>query len=102
MHRTCQLVCALLPTLAVLAFPDAGRSFRVSWPGHLQGFPVPGATVTVTQGTKRVSTVTDQGGSYSFADLAEGSAKIKIEMQGFSTIEAELTITPNMPAANGN
>lgn len=63
------------------------------------GFPVPGATVTVTQGTRQVSTVTDQGGSYSFADLAEGSAKIEIEMQCFRTIEAEVSISPNMPAA---
>jgi hypothetical protein len=31
------------------------------------GFPVPGATVTATQGTNKVATVTDQEGIYSFA-----------------------------------
>jgi hypothetical protein len=63
------------------------------------GFPVPGATITVTQGTKKISTVSDQGGLFNFVDLEDGPAKIEIEMQGFSTIEADVTITPNMPAA---
>ena len=36
------------------------------------GVPVPGATVTVTQGDKRFSTVTDRQGLYQFADLADG------------------------------
>jgi trimeric autotransporter adhesin len=65
-----------------------------------RGWPVPGATVTVTQGTKHTSTVTDQGGLFSFADLRDGPVKIEIEMQCFSTIEAEASITPNMPAAD--
>ncbi len=56
--------------------------------------PLPGATVTVTQGTKKVSTVTDQGGLYTFPDLADGPGKIEIEMQCFSTVHAEMTISP--------
>lgn len=36
------------------------------------GFPVPGATVTVTQGVKQLSTTTDQQGVYEFADLPDG------------------------------
>ena len=58
------------------------------------GLPVPGATVTATQGEKKVSIVTDQGGLYDFPDLADGPWKIKIEMQCFRTIEADLTIIP--------
>src|ERR1700733_11761191 len=86
MHRTSQLVCVLLPTLAVLTFPMLAAASEYHGQVTSGGFPVPGASVRVTQGTRRVSTVTDQGGSYSFADLAEGSAKIEIEMQGFRTI----------------
>jgi uncharacterized GH25 family protein len=52
------------------------------------GFPVPGATVTATQGTKKVSVVSDQGGVYTFDDLADGPWKIEIEMQCFEKFAA--------------
>ncbi len=59
---------------------------------------MPGATVTVTQGKKSVTTVSDQGGLFTFTDLVDGPARVEIEMQGFSTLAAEVTITPNTPA----
>lgn len=62
------------------------------------GLPLPGATVTVTQGTKKVSVVTDQGGLYTFPDLADGPGNIEVEMQCFSTVHAEITISPATPA----
>jgi hypothetical protein len=62
------------------------------------GFPVPGATVTATQGTKKFTVVADQGGVYSFADLPDGPWKIEIEMQLFSKLEADVAVTPNLPA----
>jgi hypothetical protein len=62
------------------------------------GFPVPGATVTATQGTKKFTVVADQGGVYSFADLPDGPWKIEIEMQLFSRLEADVAVTPNLPA----
>ena len=98
MHRSLQLVCALLCTLAALAFPAVAAASQYHGQITFQGWPVPGATVTVTLGTKGVSTVSDQAGLYKFADLPDGPAKIKIEMQGFSTIEADLTIAANTPA----
>jgi len=61
------------------------------------GFPVPGATVTATQGTKKISVVSDQGGVYSFDDLADGPWKIEIEMQLFVKLSAQVTVAPNMP-----
>src|SRR5580693_4088190 len=61
------------------------------------GLPLPGATVTVTQGMKKLTTVSDQGGLYAFADLADGPATIEIEMQCFSTIHAEITVSPTIP-----
>jgi len=62
------------------------------------GFPVPGATVTATQGSKKVSVVSDAGGVYSFDDLADGPWKIEIEMQCFAKIEADVTVAANMAA----
>src|SRR5262245_47501290 len=58
------------------------------------GVPVPGATVVVAQGEKRLVAVTDQQGVYSFPDLAEGPFTIQVEMLGFSTIKQEVN-APN-------
>jgi hypothetical protein len=61
------------------------------------GLPVPGATVTVTQGARRFETVTDLQGLYEFADLTDGAWKIQIEMRGFSTLKSQVTVAPNTP-----
>ena len=60
------------------------------------GVPVPGATVTVTEGTKQFSTVTDSQGLYEFPDLADGVWKIQIAMSGFSPLENQMTVAPNL------
>ena len=62
------------------------------------GSPVPGATITATQGTKRFSTSSDQGGMYSFADLPDGQWTLTIEMQCFTTLHADVTVGAKMPA----
>lgn len=59
--------------------------------------PVPGATITVTRGTQKFSTISDTDGSYAFPDLADGSWKIDIEMPLFEPVQQSITITPNMP-----
>src|SRR5580693_3059619 len=62
------------------------------------GLPLPGATVTVTQGDKKLVAVTDQQGAYSFPDLADGIWKIQVEMLCFTTISQEIGITPQAPS----
>ena len=62
------------------------------------GLPVPGATVTVTQGDKKLVAVTDQQGAYSFPDLADGIWKIQVEMLCFAPINQEIGITPQAPS----
>jgi trimeric autotransporter adhesin len=62
------------------------------------GLPLPGATVTVTQGDKKLVAVTDQQGAYSFPDLADGIWKIQVEMLCFTTINQEIGITPEAPS----
>jgi Carboxypeptidase regulatory-like domain len=61
------------------------------------GVPVPGATVTVTQGNKHFSTVTDRQGLYEFADIPDGQGKIEIAMSGFVTLDDAVTIGPDVP-----
>jgi trimeric autotransporter adhesin len=63
------------------------------------GLPLPGATVTVTQGTKKLSTVSDQSGMFTFADLTDGPGKIAIEMQCFTPVQADISVSPGAPAA---
>ena len=55
------------------------------------GVPVPGATVTATQGQKKFVAVTDQQGAYSFPELAEGAFTVEVQMLGFSTVKQEVT-----------
>jgi len=59
------------------------------------GLPVPGATVVLSQGERKLSATSDEGGVYHFADLANGTWKIQISLQCFATIEAEVTVGPN-------
>src|SRR5580700_134345 len=62
------------------------------------GLPLPGATVTVTQGDKRLVAVTDQQGAYSFPDLADGIWKIQVEMLCFTPFTQEIGITADAPS----
>ena len=62
------------------------------------GLPLPGATITASQGEKRVVAVTDPAGVYSFADLADGVWNFQIEMLCFAPIKQEVAIAPNAPS----
>jgi hypothetical protein len=63
------------------------------------GLPLPGATITATQGATTLTAVSDPDGAYKFDDLKDGQWTIEIEMQCFATIHIEVTIAPNMPPA---
>ena len=62
------------------------------------GLPVPGATVTASQGDKKLSTVTDPAGAYAFADLADGTWTITVEMPGFAPFQQEVGVAPGAPS----
>jgi trimeric autotransporter adhesin len=57
------------------------------------GLPIPGVTVTATQGDRSLTAITDQQGNYSFADLPDGVWNFQVEMLGFGLIKQEVTIT---------
>jgi hypothetical protein len=61
--------------------------------------PVPGATVTATQGGQHLTAVTNQQGAYSFSDLRDGMWTIEVGMPGFEPIQRELTIAPHGQAS---
>ncbi len=61
------------------------------------GLPLPGATVTATQGDKTITAITDLDGVYTFPDLADGAWSIEVDMLGFETQKREVTIAAGAP-----
>jgi hypothetical protein len=57
------------------------------------GLPVPGATVSASQGDKQLVTITDRQGVYKLPDLADGTWTIRVEMLGFSAASQDVTVT---------
>jgi hypothetical protein len=86
-------------TLVGLAFPCSAAASEYHGQVTFAGLPLPGATVTATQGTKKITVVTDQGGLYAFPDLADGPWKIDIEMQCFASVHVEVNVSPSTPPA---
>jgi hypothetical protein len=59
---------------------------------------LPGATVTASQGDKQIVTSTDQQGVFSFADLADGTWTIEVEMLGFEKMSRQVGVASDAPA----
>ncbi len=64
------------------------------------GLPVPGATVTASQGERRVVAVTGPQGTYSMPDLSDGAWTIEVEMLGFAPVKQDVTLTAGAPAGD--
>jgi hypothetical protein len=91
-RKAVRLACVF----ACLAFASA--AFASEYHGRVMfaGVPIPGAVVTMTQGTEQVSTVTDSQGLYQFPQLTDGSWKIHVEMRGFASLDDTITVAPNL------
>jgi hypothetical protein len=92
--RARYLCYALLACLAVFGLAAAEHHGQVKY----GGLPVPGATVTATQGDKKQVAVTDSQGVYSFPDLADGVWTIQVEMLCFETLKQDVGIAPEAPS----
>ncbi len=80
-------VAALMAAVSLVASEQHGEV-------TFGGLPVPGATVTATQGDKKLTAVTDPQGAYSFPDLADGVWTIQVEMLGFAPLQGEIMAAP--------
>ena len=85
------LACASIPAFAIASEYHGQVLFN--------GLPVPGATVTATQGAKKVVVTSDGLGNYSFPDLADGSWTIEVAMLCFEPAKQAVAIAPNAPPA---
>ena len=88
--------------LALWALAARGGSAASTLAGQVMfgTVPVPGATVVASQGDKRIVTSTDPQGAYQFADLADGTWTIQVEMIGFEPASHDATIAADTPAVN--
>lgn len=79
----------------ILALVAAWAMFAAQHEGVVTsgGIPLPGATVTATQGDKRLITTTDDHGAYSFSNLGEGTWTIEVEMFGFQGMNREIDVS---------
>ena len=83
--------------LCLLAWMGAARTAAgAEYRGQVTfgGLPLPGATVTATQGEKKITVTSDEAGRYRFDDLPDGPWTIEISLQCFAPIRAEVAITP--------
>jgi hypothetical protein len=85
-----------LKTIWILFFA-AGSLFAQSGFVRSAGQPIPGATVTATQGPNTVSTVTDTDGHYAFALLDPGQWSVSIDMFGFEPLKKDVDFSPGAP-----
>ncbi len=56
------------------------------------GLPLQGATVTASQGDKKLVTITNPAGMYSFPDLPDGAWTIEVEMLCFVPMKQDVTL----------
>src|ERR1700742_4926788 len=98
-NKNLRLACILMCVGAFVWVPKAALASEYHGQVTFGGLPVPGATITATQGSQKFVTVSDQQGIYSFADLPDGNWTILVEMQCFSRIEQTITVAPNMQTA---
>ena len=79
----------------------AGSMFASEHRGVVQfgGLPVPGATVTATQGDKKVTAITDDTGVYTFKDLADGTWTVEVQMLVFDPVKREIAVPANAEQA---
>jgi hypothetical protein len=63
------------------------------------GVPVPGATVTATQGDRKITVVSDAQGMYRFPDLGDGVWTLAVEMLCFAPLRQQVTVGTGEAAA---
>jgi hypothetical protein len=86
--------CVLLVLTAWAARTSAaGLAGRVVFADQ----PVPGATVIATKGDRQITTVTNEQGAFTFADLENGTWSVRVEMATFVTLVNEVTIPAATP-----
>lgn len=83
-------------SLSTLASSQTTAQNGVAYKGTVKfgGQPLPGATITATEGDHRAVTTTDESGAYDFAGLAPGTYTVEVQMFGFQTAHKQVQVGP--------
>lgn len=82
--------------VAILFYVSALNAAEHKGQVKFAGLPVPGASVTLSQGTKKLSAVTNLQGAYAFTDIADGPWTVHLDMQLFQPQSRDIAI-PSAP-----
>jgi hypothetical protein len=88
------LACGALALMAALPLAAAEHHGVVKF----GGLPLPGATITLSQGDKKLVAVSDGQGVYTFADVPDGTWSLQVDMLCFTPIKQEVAIAPGAPS----
>lgn len=90
---------SLFPTVLVVGFALASTFASSDLSGRVlfSGVAVPGATVTATRGDRSVSTLSDEDGTFTFANLDDGPWTVRVEMRGFVTLSHDIALPLSGP-----
>ncbi|HWC98055.1 MAG TPA: carboxypeptidase regulatory-like domain-containing protein [Candidatus Sulfopaludibacter sp.] len=88
------LVCGALACLAALPLAAAEHHGVVKF----GGLPLPGATITLSQGDKKFTAISDAQGVYSIADVPDGTWSLQVEMLCFEPLKQEVAVAPGAPS----
>ena len=80
-----------------LAFAQTALAAEFRGTVSFGGVPVPGATVTLTQGAQVLTTISDPAGFYYFADVPDGTWKLSVRLLGFVPLDRTVTVPPPTP-----
>jgi hypothetical protein len=78
--------------LLIPLYAAAGWAGQLTGVVRSAGLPIPGATVTATQGSNQATTTTDEAGRYDLDDLGPGVWTVEIRMVGFARFERQATV----------
>src|ERR1039457_5315982 len=81
----------LIPAVLAAAHHQGQVTFRA--------LPVPGASVTASQGDHKATTTTDESGTYSLGELSDGNWTVEVSMPGFEKMTREVAISAAAPNA---
>ena len=79
------LVLTLFAALTLSAAEHRGQV-------QFNGLPLPGATVTASQGDKKLVAITEPDGKYFFPDIPDGTWNFDVEMLCFAPVKQEVTL----------
>ena len=101
MRAACYLRAAVRPLTVCALLVSGAAAGAEEYHGRVavNGIPLPGATVTATQGSRTLTVTTDSQGLYQFPAIEAGEWRLHVDMQGFRGLNTVITVPEAKAAA---